>query len=247
MKPTPETYGELQSAYDLFNRELFDGQLPDCLLTLQREKRSYGYFSAQRFQRADGTTADEIAMNPIYFGVVPLVEIMQTVAHEMCHLWQFHLGEPGRGRYHNQQWAEKMEAIGLMPSSTGKPGGRRTGDHIADYPIEGGRFLKACQDLLTQQFRISWYDRFPPAAAIQLGQQSHGLVMDLPLELIAVAGGENSQLKLVPEQEQEQEQAPAMNRSNRSKYTCNCEINVWGKPGLALICGNCNELFHENS
>jgi len=243
MKPTPETYGELQSAYDLFNRELFDGQLPDCLLTLQREKRSYGYFSAQRFQRADGTTADEIAMNPIYFGVVPLVEIMQTVAHEMCHLWQFHLGEPGRGRYHNQQWAEKMEAIGLMPSSTGKPGGRRTGDHIADYPIEGGRFLKACQDLLTQQFRISWYDRFPSTAAVHLGQQSHGLVMDLPLELTAVAGGENSQLKLIPEQEQE----PAMNRSNRSKYTCSCETNVWGKPGLALICGNCNEPFHENN
>lgn len=239
MKPTPETYGELQAAYDLFNRELYGGQLPDCLITLQREKRSYGYFSPQRFQRADGTTTDEIAMNPIYFGVVPLVEIMQTVAHEMCHLWQHHFGEPGRGRYHNVEWGEKMEAIGLMPSSTGKPGGKRTGDHMADYPIEGGPFLKACKKLLTQQFRISWYDRFPPAAAVQLGQQSHGLEMDLPMELVAVAGGESSMVEFAP-------QAANENKSNRSKYTCSCEINVWGKPGLKLICGTCSKPFREN-
>lgn len=239
MKPTPETYGELQAAYDLFNADLFTGQLPDCLITLQREKRSFGYFSADRFQRADGTTADEIAMNPIYFGVVPLVEIMQTLLHEMCHLWQFHFGTPGRGRYHNHQWAAKMESLGLMPSSTGKPGGARTGDHVADYPIAGGRFLKSCENLLTQRFRISWHDRFPPIEAIQIGQQSHGLVMDLPAELVTVAAsGIATPLPLEP--------APGVNKSNRCKYTCGCEINVWGKPGLQLICGSCNTIFQEN-
>ncbi len=68
----------------------------------------------------------------------------------------------------------------MMPSSTGQPGGKRTGDSVADYPIEGGRFLAVCAELLTQDFRISWYDRFAPPAALQAGQNSFGLTMDLP-------------------------------------------------------------------
>ena len=161
--PTKEAYGELQQAYDFFNEELFQGELPSCLITLQREKATFGYFSAKRFGSIQGGFTDEIAMNPTYFAAVPLLETMQTLAHEMCHLWQHHFGKPGRVRYHNDEWANKMEAIGLMPSSTGQPGGRRTGDRMADYAIEGGRFLEAAKRLITQDFRISWYDRFGPS------------------------------------------------------------------------------------
>lgn len=42
MEPTAATYQELSRAFDFFNAKLFDGQLPACLLTLQREKRTYG-------------------------------------------------------------------------------------------------------------------------------------------------------------------------------------------------------------
>ena len=49
LAPTQETYNELQMAYDHFNERLFGGQLPSCLITLQREKRTFGYFSAARF------------------------------------------------------------------------------------------------------------------------------------------------------------------------------------------------------
>ncbi|MBM5564638.1 SprT-like domain-containing protein, partial [Klebsiella quasipneumoniae] len=89
------------------------------------------------FVSRDGGTTDEIAMNPAYFAVCPPEEIMQTLVHEMAHLWQHHFGKPGRRGYHNKEWAERMEEIGLMPSSTGKPGGAKTGDKMADYIIEG--------------------------------------------------------------------------------------------------------------
>ena len=36
--------------------------------------------------RTRGETVDEIAMNPTYFAVTPLVETMQTLVHEMAHL-----------------------------------------------------------------------------------------------------------------------------------------------------------------
>ena len=45
--PTAQAYAELQLAFDHYNRELFAGELPPCLMTMQREKRSYGYFSSE--------------------------------------------------------------------------------------------------------------------------------------------------------------------------------------------------------
>lgn len=247
MNPTHQTYSELQHAYDHFNQALFGGQLPSCLITLQREKRSYGYFSSKRFSNAAGMFTDEIAMNPTYFAVVPLVETMQTLVHEMCHLWQHHFGEPGRGRYHNEEWATKMEQIGLMPSSTGKPGGKRTGDHVADYAVADGPFLKACAALLTQSFRISWYDRFPAVEHVRAGQSSLGM------QLAETVGGGSVPAASIPSMAnlvlaaavEATGVAPeaTANRSNRVKYQCPCKKAVWGKPALKLICGECGKGF----
>lgn len=234
MKPTATTYAELQLAYDTFNKHLFDNSLPECLITLQREKRTYGYFSAQRFANSSGEKIDEIAMNPSYFAIVPLLEIMQTLVHEMAHLWQHHYGTPGRGRYHNQEWATKMECIGLMPSSTGQPGGKRLGDHIGDYPIEGGKFLTVCKELLTCNFRISWYDRFPPLAPYA-GSATTGS-QKLPSEASSIPAMSMQGITIPPDPQ---------NKSNRSKYTCACNINVWGKPSLSISCGACGLQFIE--
>jgi len=93
--PTAQAYAELQAAFDHYNRELFGGELPPCLITMQREKRTYGYFSSERFvHRHDRSKTDEIAINPSYFAVVPLLEVLQTLVHEMVHAWQFHFGKP---------------------------------------------------------------------------------------------------------------------------------------------------------
>jgi hypothetical protein len=35
---------------------------------------------------------------------------------------------------------------------------------------------------------------------------------------------------------------------NKVKYTCmGCTTNVWGKPGLAVVCGDCEEAFQEGT
>ena len=44
--------------------------------------------------------------------------------------------------------------------------------HMADYAVEGGRFLAACDELLTANFTLSWYDRFPSADHVIAGQAS---------------------------------------------------------------------------
>src|SRR5262245_32979605 len=92
------TYTSLDAAYDHFNRALFGGALPPCLITMQRRRGSYGYFSGGRFARlaAAAEVTDEIALNPATFARRTPREILSTLVHEMVHLWQHHCGAPGR-------------------------------------------------------------------------------------------------------------------------------------------------------
>jgi hypothetical protein len=234
MEPTERTYHELKLAYDTFNARLFEGRLPTCLITLQREKRTCGYFSSKRFGTRQGETTDEIALNPEFFAVTPLIETLQTIVHEMVHLWQAHFGKPGRGRYHNAEWANKMEAVGLMPSSTGQPGGKRVGDCMADYAIAGGKFTQVVEQLLTEHgFAITWYDLHtapaPPYPAASTA------ALNLPAAALQVPADHG--VTVTPKLPA----AGATNRSNRLKYSCGtCSLNVWGKPGLRLACLGCN-------
>ncbi len=255
--PTPETYDELQQAYEWFNVRLFDDELPPCLITLQRHKRTYGYFSPERFASRKGGRTDEIAMNPAYFATRPVEDVLSTLAHEMAHLWQHHFGAPVRRAYHNKEWGQKMKQIGLHPSNTGAPGGRETGEQMTHYVIAGGAFEAACTELMASSFSLSWYDRFPAGPVVE------GLmgVDDPKLSGIALAGGELTRIRLGGSDDLDEGGAdvstytepptrkgldvvtptPGENRSNREKYTCpECEINAWGKPDLKLICGACN-------
>lgn len=162
MGHTKQEYGTFEEAYDYFNKSLFGGELPACLLTLQRKANSYGYFCHESFaDRLEGsTTTDEIALNPAGFEGRSDLEILSTLVHEMTHLWQFHCGEKiPRKAYHNAEWADKMELIGLMPSDSGAPGGKRTGQKMTHYIIDGGRFQVEAEKLIQTGFRLNWQSK----------------------------------------------------------------------------------------
>jgi hypothetical protein len=150
-------YSTLQDAYDHFNRTLFDGHLPQVLITLQRHAHARGYFARDRFRRRGRALAHihEVALNPDCFGGRSDQEILSTLVHEMAHVWQEEYGHPGRGRYHNREWASFMYGIGLMPSSTGKPGGSVTGDHVSHYILDDGPFAGVCRAFL-ERYRLAW-------------------------------------------------------------------------------------------
>src|SRR5262249_21985901 len=64
-----------------------------------------------------------------------------------------------RNRYHNREWADKMEEVGLIPSATGLPGGKRTGQRVTHYVLDGGPFVRACAELLAGGVRLDWQSR----------------------------------------------------------------------------------------
>jgi len=157
-KPTGEAYGELQKAYDYFNRRLFENENPACIITLQRFHRSAGYFLPNGWRDEEGALTDEISINPRYVDRKDLPGVFSTLVHEMVHQWQHHFGKPGRRGYHNRQWADKMISVGLTPSQTGKPGGAKTGRPMSHYIKEGGRFEQASDKLIRNGFVLTWED-----------------------------------------------------------------------------------------
>jgi SprT-like family len=207
-RPTEETYAQFQEAYDILNQALFDGALPNCLITLQRRNRTYGYFSSDRFVRSDGAVTDEIALNPRHFPNRPVADVLSTLAHEMTHLWQHHHGTPGRGRYHNRQWADRMKDIGLQPTATGEEGGPETGDAVYHYIIPDGLFDAALRTLRARGFTITWIEK-PRAAPV------------------AVEGAG-----------QDEKEPAEPKSGKRVKYTCpRCHLNAWARHEVRLICG----------
>ena len=240
--PTDEAYTEFRLAFDHFNNYLFQGKLEVPMFTFQREKKTLGFHSKKSFvSRATGQMVDEIAMNPAYFAVRTVKQTLSTLAHEMVHQWQDGFGHPGRGRYHNKEWAFKMREIGLEPTDTGDPGGKDVGDKMSHYIIPSGKFEVACDELMHREFpqgsgrpfQISWLDRYPaerPQPRAKTGGDGLDLVAedhdDDDADMIEAMG-----MVEMPSEE-------PVNKSNRIGFTCTiCKQNAWGKPGLVVLCG----------
>ncbi len=168
MTPTGQNYGTLEGAYNHFNKALFGGALPNCLITVQRHKGAYGYFSSDRFGRVGSSTetTDEIAMNPMHFNGRSIEQTLSTLVHEMVHLWQHRFGKSSRTAYHNKQWADKMREVGLIPSDTGAPGGKETGQKMSHYIATEGAFERACNVWLKENPSVLYHDRMSDEDAI---------------------------------------------------------------------------------
>lgn len=144
----------LTKAFDHFNKDLFDGRLPDCVIVLHRKRGALGYFWAEQWRergKKDSKGIHEIALNPSEFNGYTEQDILSTLVHEMCHMEQHVFGKPSRNGYHNGEWAKMMERVGLIPSATAAPGGKRTGQRVSHYIEAGGRFEKSCALLMKRK------------------------------------------------------------------------------------------------
>jgi predicted SprT family Zn-dependent metalloprotease len=272
MSSPTEEYRRFQEAYNFFNERLFENTLAECMITFQRQKRIMGYVSLDRWINNEQEYTHELAINPEYFANYPLVEICQTLCHEMVHIWQAQFGTMGRRGYHNREWANKMMAIGLMPSTTGQPGGDIVGEHVGDYILHDGRFMAAFNELASSGFQVTWMDRYPvvrqetttvtytqlgrpiqldaqaPSARMVMNERSdHTARQTFPysIEELDAAFTEAFAPQLLPPANPVSSTKPkAIN--NKHKYRCpKCHMQLWGKPELYVICGECDTTLVE--
>ncbi|MEM9043497.1 MAG: SprT-like domain-containing protein [Pseudomonadota bacterium] len=155
--PTTATYAAITKAFRHFNLTLFENRLPDPLFVFQRGRSFKGYFWAGIWNEKGGCEkADEIALNPDLLSTRSIEETLSTLVHEMTHLEQQHFGKPSRSGYHNKEWAGLMERVGLIPSETGQPGGKKTGQRVTHYIDEAGAFAAEVALLIENGFTIPW-------------------------------------------------------------------------------------------
>jgi len=159
--PTVETYISLDEAFARLDEQLFDQELRGTLLiTLQRRGKVEAYFSRDKFigRGENGKTLHEIALNPAAFRNRDDEHILALLAHNMVHVNQLLADTAGSDGYHNLDWADRMEAIGLIPTSNGEIGGPRTGERVGHVIKKGDRFDMVCRALLADGRRILRYE-----------------------------------------------------------------------------------------
>jgi predicted SprT family Zn-dependent metalloprotease len=140
--PTNSQFAAYRAMWDYFNVTLFGSALRKVFLNFSRRARSLGFFAPKRWESGNQVT-HEISLNPTHLKRGSARDMASTLVHEMVHLWQYDHGKPKRPGYHDEQWARKMEELGLPPSSTGAPGGKRVGYKMSHYILESGPFARA--------------------------------------------------------------------------------------------------------
>lgn len=153
--PTAAQFTAFQQMFDYFNAALFGGTLPPVILNFSRKANTLGFFAPDRWEREGEKVTHEISLNPAYLKHRDQRAVVSTLVHEMAHHWQQEFGKPSRRGYHNEEWAAKMEELGLMPSSTAAPGGARTGYRVSHYIIDGGPFARAFEKM-PREYLLPW-------------------------------------------------------------------------------------------
>ena len=242
MAITERLHTLLQVAFKHFNKTLFDSCLPSMLFSEHKEKGMMAYFSPDRWTSGRGKNHHEIAINLEYICHSTLLDLMQLLVHEMVHCWQYECGEPSKKHhvYHDKEWSDKMLSIGLIPTATGKPKGKKTGQHMSDYPEAGGLFIETCVVLLDDKtFTQPWRNRM--ADLQQAKKLEPHICKALKTLDMLYAKQLTSTMNSLLEGRLVSLRQP---RARKVKYTCpNCNVHVWGEPRLSLRCNDCDEMM----
>ena len=224
LAPTQAQYSAFARAFDSFNASLFDGKCPPCVLTFGRHHKSArGYFSPDRWTRRDsigGERVHEIALNPSAEHDTPR-GVASTLVHEMCHAYQYANGTPSRAGYHNEEWSRLMEQIGLQPSDTGEPCGKRVGQKMTHYVLDGEAFDRAFAALGDE-----WFLPFREVAVPLVAKKKPAAA---PVRVEGDGDGDGDGDGATA--------APPVDPKVKRKYVCpTCGNAAWGKGRMFLAC-----------
>lgn len=220
--PSLLAYKPWLQAYEHLSLELFDGLLPEVVISFERRTRCISELKMKKWSTTNNTLFNQITLNPEYFKRFPVIELLLPMALDMATIWQHQFGQPSVSGFTNLEKAEKLKTIGIISSSTSLPGGSFVGHHNCAYIIYDGLFFRAVKSLLLKGFKIELYDRYPiyrPNAPI-LTYDNDG--REIPIT----------------------ESCSRMRDLTEYRYICtNCEEELFCSSELKVKCGKCDEAF----
>ena len=175
MKPTTKmsrAVSQLEHIYSNLNIDFFDGELPTPIITVQSKPGTYGHSSVAKVWRRqeDSTYELNIAAEVLNY---PIEETIDTMLHEMCHLYcrEHGIKEVSRGgKYHNGHFKTVAEAHGLTCYQCGQYGwNTKPGDNLVEYALsKGWNEIKIGRSTLPPMIRLG------AGGTAQAGSQPQG-------------------------------------------------------------------------
>jgi len=208
--PTNAQFAAYRAMWSYYNAVLFGGSLGHVILNFSRLARSLGFFAPERWRDGANQVTHEISLNPAHLRRDNAKDAAATLVHEMAHAWRHGQPNPPRNGYHDRHWADKMEELGLMPSSTAVPGGARVGYRMSHYILPGCAFDRAFE---------------------QMPAECH-LPWTCGIDDEARDGGAKKKAKKAKEE--------AARKVKIKYSCPGCALNVWGRAGLRLSCEDCD-------
>lgn len=135
--------GQLEKMYHTLNTDLFGGELPTPIITVQSKPGTYGHCSCAKVWKNKGTEQYEMNIAAEALSV-EIEEVLDTLIHEMIHLYCREKGiqEVSRGgKYHNGRFRALAEEKGLVCVKAGQYGWNTVGqgnDRLIEYALEKG-------------------------------------------------------------------------------------------------------------
>ncbi len=120
----------LYEQVDLMRAELFDGKVPEVVLSFDvTDRRTLGHYHLRR----NGLGVRwALNLNPVHLAR-PVFEVLATLLHELAHAWQHEHGTPSKPPHHNREFRDRCEAFGVPTDEGGHDLGVRNGTPFEAY------------------------------------------------------------------------------------------------------------------
>ena len=234
VKTSTELYKKIQNVIDLLDNSFFSGKgkekIPELVFAINNQCRSCvtAFVSPDAlYDKVNNKKLQYLGINPKHLDR-DISEILATICHELCHVYENAYIHIPRGGYHDKRWAELMESCGLTAVFLNK-----SKTVVSTRIAEGGIF----EDFVKKFREENGEDYFNIVEYSPIIE--HKTKVALGLE--DSDGDEDD----TPKADNADKPIKKYNR-NKVKYTCSdCGVKVWGKAGLHIECSDCACSFEE--
>lgn len=159
-KYSVELYKKFQTIIDMIEQEFFlsKGKKPFPKIVLALNNRCSSCVVAfvapdYLFDKKDEEKVQYLAINPKYMQR-DISDIVSTLCHELCHVYEVAYIHIPRGGYHTKTWCDLMRECGLEPVFNNK-----SKTSVSHKIIEGGAFEEFCKKFDKDFFSIVEYSQ----------------------------------------------------------------------------------------
>lgn len=233
-KTSIELYTKIQVVIDEIDQRFFSGKgkqkIPELVFSINNLCRScVTAFVAPDalYDKSNNKRYQYVGINPRHLNR-EVGEILATICHELCHVYEHAYIHIPRGGYHDKEWDKLMRECGLEPKYLNK-----SKTAVTTVIAEDGIFTEYIKDFIKNH-----------------GEDYFNIVEYSPLveHMTKVALGlddEGEEDDDSPKPDNADKPIKKYNR-NKIKYTCpECGAKVWGKSGLHIECVDCACNFEE--